>query len=59
MWNMGKNNTGLKAINVHSTKINDKIMNGSKSVAAKFNDIFGSIANTISMKTKTSKTNYK
>ena len=56
---MGKNNTGLKAINVHSTKINDKIMNGSKSVAAKFNYIFGSIANTISMKTKTSKTNYK
>ena len=56
---MGKNNTGLKAINVHSTKINDKIMNGSKSVAAEFNDFFGSIANTISMKTKTSKTNYK
>ena len=43
----------------HNLKINDKIINDSKSIASKFNDFFGSIANTIDVKTPKSKTNHR
>ena len=44
---------------LNSLKINDKIINDSKTIANKFNDIFGSITNTINMKTPKSKISYK
>ena len=43
----------------HNLKINDKIINDSKSIATKFHDSFGSIANTIDIKTPKSKANHK
>lgn len=39
--------------------INDKTINDSRSISTKFNDFFGSKANTINMKKPKSQTNYK
>ena len=44
---------------LNSLKINNKIINDSKSIANKFSDFFGSITNTINVKTPKLKTSYK
>ena len=46
-------------VQLHSLKINGKIIIDSKPIATKFNDFFGSIANTIDMKTSKSKAIHK
>lgn len=43
----------------HSLNVNGKIMNDDKPIPIKFNNFFGSIANTIKMKTPKSKTKLK